>query len=93
MGYMDLTGRFPHCSSSGHEYLLVGYNYYANAILVEPLKKRQAKTIAEGWENINQQFATSGVQPHTYVLDNEVSNTLKRASEKYTVNHQLVPPQ
>ena len=92
-GCVDLTGRFPHCSSSGHEYLLVGYNYYANAILVEPLKKRQAKTIAEGWENINQQFATSGVQPHTYVLDNEVSNTLKRASEKYTVNHQLVPPQ
>ena len=38
MGYMDLTGRFICFSSSGHEYLLVGYNYGANAILVEPPK-------------------------------------------------------
>ena len=38
MGYIDLTGRFPHCSASSREYLLVGYNYDANAILVEPLK-------------------------------------------------------
>ena len=49
MGCMELTGRFPNCSASGHEYLLVGYNYYANSILVEPLKNRQEKTIAEGW--------------------------------------------
>ena len=45
---MDLIGRFPPCSASGHEYLLVGYNYYANTILVEPPKKRQAKTITDG---------------------------------------------
>ena len=38
MVYMDLTGRLICCSSSGHEYLLVGYNYGANEILVEPLK-------------------------------------------------------
>ena len=85
MGFMDLTGKFPHCSASGHEYLLLVYNYDANAILVEPLKNRQAKTIADGWENINQKFATAGVQPNTYVLDNEVSNTLNKAFEKYTV--------
>ena len=46
MGFMDSTGIFPHCSASGHEYLLDGYNYYANAILVEPLKKIQAKAVA-----------------------------------------------
>ena len=38
VGYMYLTGIFPHRSDSGHEYLLFGYNYDANAILVEPLK-------------------------------------------------------
>ena len=89
---MDLTGIFPYCSAIGHEYLLVGYNYDANEILFKPLKKRQTKTITEGWEKINQQFVAAGVQPHTYVLDDEVSNTLKRAFEKYIVNYQLVPP-
>ena len=32
------------------------------------------------------------MQPHTYVIYNEVSKKLKRACEKYTVNYQLVPP-
>ena len=79
MGYVDLTGRFPHFSSSGHEYLLFWYNYDANAILIEPLTKCQVKTITYGWENINRKFATSLVQPHTYVLDNEVSSTFNKA--------------
>ena len=65
MGYMDLTGRFTSFSSSGLKYLLVWYNYNANAILVEPLKNRQAKIIKDRWEKINQQLATVVVQPHT----------------------------
>ena len=60
--------------------------------MVEPLNNCQAKTIADSRENINQKFVTSGVQPHTYVLDNELSKTLKKAFEKYTINFQLVPP-
>ena len=37
MGYMYLTVIFTHCSASGHEYLLVRYNYEDNAIFVKPL--------------------------------------------------------
>ena len=92
MTYIDLTGIFSHCSASGHEYLLVRYSYDANKILVEPLKNLQTNTIADLWEKINQQASTPGVQPHTYVIDNEVSNTLKKPLEKYIVNYQLVPP-
>ena len=92
MGCMDLTGIFPHNSASGHEYLLFGYNYDANAILVVPSKNCQEKTITDRWENINQHSATAVVKPHTYVIDNEVTNALKREFEKYTVNYQLVPP-
>ena len=51
---MGLTGIFPHCSTSDHEYLLVGYNYDSNDIWVEPLKNCQAKAIADGCNNINQ---------------------------------------
>ena len=38
--FMDLTGRFPHCSSRGNEYILVAYHYDSNAILGLPLKNR-----------------------------------------------------
>ena len=83
---MDLSGRFTDFSASGHAYLLVGYNYDANAILFEPLKKYQVKTIADRQEKINQKLERSGVQPHTYVLDNEVSKKLEKAFEKDTFN-------
>ena len=49
LGYIDLTGRFPYQSSRGNNYLMVAYNYDANAILVEALKKRQAASIVDAW--------------------------------------------
>ena len=50
-GYMNLTGRFPHKSSSGSEYLLIVYDYDSNAILAEPLSSRQGGEIKRGWKN------------------------------------------
>ena len=41
--YSDQTGRFLYRSSRGNEYTMVMYDFDANAILVEPLKNRQAK--------------------------------------------------
>ena len=38
--YSDQTGRFPFRSSRGNEYIMVMYDYDANAILVAPLKNR-----------------------------------------------------
>ena len=43
--YQDLTGRFPHKSSRGNEYLMVAYDFDSNAILAEPLKSRRGKEI------------------------------------------------
>ena len=43
--YTNLTGRFPYRSSRGNEYILVGYHYDSNAILVQPLGNREAQTI------------------------------------------------
>jgi hypothetical protein len=90
--YMDLTGRFPYQSSRGNTYILVGYHYDANAILAIPIKNRTAGEITNGWKQLNQQFAQAGLQPNTYVLDNEVSNELTTAMTKSSVNYQLVPP-
>ena len=90
-GFIDLTGRLPYKSERGYEYLLVGYNYDANAILVEPLKNKQAKTITEGWIRLNQRCKQAGVEPRTYILDNETSKMLEHAFTKAEINWQYVP--
>ena len=91
-GYVDLTGRFPYISAQGNQYILVAYGYDSNAILVEPIKNRNANTITKAWEKIHKKFECAGVAPQTYVLDNEASNLLKAAMKEKEVAHQLVTP-
>ena len=43
MAYTDLTGRFPYRSSSGNEYIIVGYHFDGNVILGEPIKTDKPK--------------------------------------------------
>ncbi len=65
--YHDLSGRFPHKSSRGNEYLLVHYDYDSNAILAEPLKNRQSAEKKEG----DKYYMTSWlkeVMPHQSIL-------------------------
>ena len=90
--YMDATGRFPHCSSRGNEYVLIGYHPPSNAILGVPLKNRQAATITKAWKLLHDQFSVGGLQPSTWILDNETSSELRTAMLKKKLNYQLVPP-
>ena len=90
--YMDLTGRFPYCSSRGNEYLLISYHYDANAIQGIPLQNRKAATITNGWFKLHQRYDNAGIPPNTWILDNETSRDLKAAMSKKRVDFQLVPP-
>ena len=92
IAYSDLTGRFPYKSSRGNEYLLVVYDYDSNAILVEPLKNRAAKTITTAYEKIHTVFKNRGIAPKLYILDNEISGDFKAALKKNQVKFQLTPP-
>ena len=89
---MDLTGPFLIQSSQGNNYILVAYHYDANVILVEPLKNPQAKTIVDAWTIINERFKKSGLEPHTYIVDNECSNDLKKAFAKNKITFQRDRP-
>ena len=89
--YMDLTGQYPTKSARGNQYILVAYNYDANAILAEPIKNRQARTITDAFEIMQRKFAKAGVAPKVWVLDNEKSGILESAFEKYKVDFQYVP--
>ena len=88
---MDLTGRFPYCSSRGNEYLLISYHYDANAIQGIPLPNRKAATLTRGWVKMHQQYNKAGVPPTTWILDNETSRDLKAAMSTKNVHIQLVP--
>ena len=91
-GFMDLTGRFPYCSSRGNEYILIAYHYDSNAIMGRPLKNRQAATITNAWKDIHTQLQSVGLAPNTWILDNESSTTLQSAMKKKLTKYQLVPP-
>ena len=90
--YSDLTGRYPHISSRGNQYILVVYDYDSSGILVEPLKNRQAAEITKAWMAIHNRLSRHGNSPQLYILDNEVSFEFKAALRKRNVQYQLVPP-
>ena len=90
--YSDLTGRFPHKSSRGNEYLLVVYDFDSNAILVEAIKNRTAKEITKAWEKIHLVLKSTGAAPNLYILDNEISGEFKTALGKYKLAFQRTPP-
>ena len=48
--YSDQTGKFPHKSSRGNQYIMIVYDYDSNAILAAPLKNKAAATIRDAWE-------------------------------------------
>ena len=83
--FSDLTGRFPHKSTRGHEYVFVLYHYDSNAIFAEPVKNRQAATLTRAWEKINALLKSKGEQPLLYILDNEISQDLRKAFSKNKV--------
>ena len=77
--FFDLTGRFPQRSSSGNQYILIGYHWDANSIIGKPIKSRAASHIVDAWKELHQEYENAGVAPNTYVLDNETSLELKNA--------------
>ena len=76
--YNDLTGKFPHKSSRGHQYILVVYDYDSNAILAAPLKSRQqAQEITRAWTALHGKLTQNGHEiKNTYWIMNvlQISN-------------------
>lgn len=91
-GFFDLTGRFPYTSSRGNNYIFVLYDFDSNAILSTPLKSRLAGEIKNAWERLHDKLRARGIEPNTYIMDNEASKELKRAILKYKLKYQLTPP-
>ena len=71
---------------------MVGYHFDGNAILLVALKNRIVGAIIDAWTILDENFTQCGMQPHTYVLDNEISRELKEAMRKKEITFQIDPP-
>ena len=92
IGYIDSTGRFPQRSSSGNEYIFIGYHYAGNTILATALKNRTAQSLVNAWKDMHKTFTKTNNAPKIYVLDNEKSTEILNAFKENNVLYQLVPP-
>ena len=90
--YSDQTGKFPHMSSRGAQYLFIMYDYDSNTILMQTLKNRQAKEISDAFKNAYRRLTKHGHEVSLFVLDNECSAELKSTISNLQVTLQLVPP-
>ena len=79
--YQDLTGRFPMWSTQGNEYILIGYHYNYNCIIVHPVKNRMAQVLTTAQKTLHHTFAKAGTAPEVWVMDNEISSKLKTSFE------------
>lgn len=76
--YTDQTGRFPVTSLRGNKYLMVLYNYNANAILAEPMRNRTDDKIIRAYQTLHHCLVAAGLNPRLQKLDNEASRRLQQ---------------
>ena len=88
--YSDQTGKFPHLSSRGNQYIFVYYDYDRNAILVEALPNRTDGALTKASNTCFTKVKYHASNLH--ILDNECSKDMKKAFRKNNLDFQLVPP-
>jgi Reverse transcriptase (RNA-dependent DNA polymerase) len=90
--YTDQTGRLPHPSASGNNYLLIAYDYDSNAILLRPIKNRTAEALTAAIADVHSTLTKGGCRPLFHRLDNECPQHLKDYLTNRNVTYQLAPP-
>ena len=90
--YSDLTGQFTVQSDRGNNYILVAYHYDANTILTIPLNNETGTCILSGTTKIHDKLRKRGLTQKLHIMDNEVSEDLKKYFEDSDVQFQLVSP-
>ena len=80
--YSDQTGKFPHLSARGNQYIFVYYDYDSNAILVEALPTCTAGSLTKAWTTCFNKVQYHGYASHLHILDNECSEDMKKAFRK-----------
>ena len=85
----DSTGRFPVRSFRGNQHMLVCCSHETNAILVRPMKDREAQSHIAAHTEICECLTAKGCKPKLHVLDNECSKMLEKMSQSMTLHANL----
>ena len=88
----DLTRKFPVQADRVNNYILVAYHYNAKNILTTQLNNRTGTYILSGITKIHNKLRKWGLTPKLHIMDNEVSEDLKKYVEDSDIQFQLVPP-
>ena len=65
-------------SDRGNNYILVAYHYDTNNIITTPLKNRTGPYTLSGITEIHDKSIKQGLTPKLHIMDNEVSEDLKK---------------
>ena len=90
--YSDQTGKFPHLSAIGNQYIFVYYDYDRNAILVEALPNCTSGALTKAWNTCFTKVQYHEYASNLHILDKECSKDMKKEFRKNDVDFQLVPP-
>ena len=91
--YTDNTGRFPICSRSGNQYLMVAYHCDTNVILIEPFQTWEDRHRITSYTRIMTRLKTCSHVVDHQVLDKEASKEyLRHITKIWKATYQLVPP-
>jgi hypothetical protein len=88
--YVDLTGRFPHISARGNEYLMCRRCSDSNYIHVEPLRSRNTKEFTSAFERTIKFFRDREIHHVKAKMNNEVSNVFKETAKNLGITIEFV---
>jgi hypothetical protein len=91
--FTNQTGKRPHRSQAGNHCIMVMVEIDSSAILDEPIKNQSDSEFTRAYSSLIKCLHRAGIVPRKYILDNEVSNTMKALiTDNYKMSHKLVPP-
>jgi len=90
--YMDGTGKFPHTSSRGSQYMLIMYSHDTGYIHVEAIASRAAGDITSAFERGMSVFADGDDKPDIERLDNECSDMFRVLCKALQIVIEKAPP-
>eukprot|EP00804_Cyclotella_cryptica_P001437 CCRYP_003680-RA/>CCRYP_003680-RA protein AED:0.63 eAED:0.34 QI:0/0/0/1/1/1/2/0/664 len=89
----DDMGRFPTCSRSGNQYIMLAYHCNSNTILVEPFHSRHDRHHIAAHGRIMTRLRNRGHLVEHQILDNKASKDYHDAiTQEWKATYQLVPP-
>ena len=90
--YTDQTGKFPHSSSRGNNYLMIIHEIYGASTWVEIMKNIIEGGLIEARRRGLKRMKQQGITPAYQVLDNKIYQTYKDEIRYLGMLYQLVPP-